>query len=154
MPSGGQIGSGVQIAYSLLSPHTWVEIPEIREVSSLPNIERDRVETTIHGVTSLRTYIPGLGDVSDLEFTVRANLDASSVHSTLRTLERDQTTVWIRVEVPVTSNLSTTTFVAYTMQARCSMWELEAPIDDLKVLNITFQFEDNYMFQLAMAAAF
>lgn len=154
MPSGGQIGSGVQIAYATGSPQTWVEIPEIREVSSLPNRERDRVETTIHGVTSDRTYIPGLSEVADLEFIVRANLDAGSVHATLRSYERSQTTLWFRVEVPVDTDLATSNFVAYTFQGRVATWELQAPIDDLKTIRVVVQYESDLMFQEEMAAAF
>lgn len=154
MPTGGQIGSGVQIAYATASPHSWIEIPEIREVSSLPNRERDRVETTVHGVTGDRTYIPGLSDVADLEFTLRVNLDAGSVHTTLRNYERTQTTLWWRVEVPVDTDLAASNFVAFTFQGRVATWELQAPIDDLKVCRVVVQFEGNLMFQEEMAAAF
>lgn len=153
MPSGGQIGSGVKIAYSLLSPHSWITIPEVREITSLPNRERDRVETTVHGVTGDRTYIPGLSDVGDLEFIVRANLDAGSVHTNLRALERAQTTIWVRVEVPVDPDLSTSTYVAYTNQVRVATWELSPPLDDLKTIRIVMQHQDNLMFQDEMNSA-
>lgn len=151
MPANGQIGSGVEIAYATASPQTWVAIPEIREVSSLPNRERDRVETTVHGVTSERTYIPGLAEVADLEFIVRANLDTGSVHTALKAYEVAQTTLWFRVEVPVDPTLSTSNFVAYTFQGRVATWELISPIDDLKTIRIVVQYEGSLFFQEEMA---
>lgn len=153
MPSGGQLGSGVKIAYSTSSPVSWTAIPEVREVSQLPNRERDRVETTIHGVTSERTYIPGLADVADLEFTLRANLDTGSVHTTLKGYEASQTTLWWRVEVPVDTDLTTANYVAYTFQGRVSRWNLTAPIDGLKEIEVTVQYEGNLMFQNEMSTA-
>lgn len=154
MATGGQLGSGVQVAYSLNnSPQTWIEIPQIME-AVIPVVERDRVDSTVHGVTSLRTYIPGLGDVRDGELTLLANLTANSVHMGLAVLERSQDTIWVRFEVPDTSNLSTTNFMAVQMQARVSGWVLETPIDGAKTLKVTFQFQDGFMLQPAMAAQF
>lgn len=154
MPSGGQIGSGVKVAYAAASPQSWTEVPEIREIVSLPNRERDRVETTVHGVTSERTYIPGLAEVSDTEFIVRVNLDSGSTHLALKALEASQATTWFRVEVPVDPTLATTTYTAYQFQGRVSVWELSAPIDDLKTARVVIQYEGNLMFQEEMASAF
>ena len=152
--TGGQLGSGVQVAYSLNnSPQTWIEIPQIMD-AVIPIVTRERVETTFHGVTSLRTYIPGLGDVRDGELTLLANLTSGGVHLALRTLERSQDTIWVRFEVPDTSNLSTTTFMAVQLQAKVASWELNTPIDDAKTIKVVFQFSDNYMVQDPMTAQF
>ena len=150
MPSGGQIGSGVKIWYAATSPTVWVQIPEVREVGQLPNRERDKVETTVHGTTSERTNIPGLAEVSDLEFTLRANLDAGSAHIALKNFEASQVTKWFRVEVPVDADLATSNYVAYTFQGRVSKWDLQAPIDDLKEIEVTVQYEGSLMFQEEM----
>ena len=152
--SGGQLGSGVQIAYSLnTSPQSWIEIPQIMD-AVVPIVTRDRVETTFHGVTSLRTYIPGLGDVRDGEVTVLADLEVGGPHLALEQLERSQDTIWVRYEVPQISNLSTTTYFAVQVQAKVGSWELETPIDGAKTIKITFQFQDNYMVQQPMASQF
>ena len=155
MPANGQIGSGVKIAYSLdASPQTWTAVPEIFDVTQLPNRIRDRVETTIHGTTADRTYIPGLSDVEDLVFVCRANLDAGSVHSTLRGYQNSQTTLWMRVEVPVDVDLTTTTYIAYQFKGRISAAPVSAPKDDLKTIEFTILHESDLFIQDEMASAF
>lgn len=154
MATGGQLGSGVQVAYSLNnSPQTWIEITQIMD-AVIPQVERDRVESTVHGVTSLRTYIPGLGDVRDGELTLLANLSTGGVHLALQQLERSQDTIWVRFEVPDTSNLSTTNFFAVQLQARVSGWTLDTPIDGAKTIKVLLQFQDNFMTQQPMVAQF
>ena len=147
MPSGGQLGSGVKIGFAVGSPHTWITVPEVRDVPQLPNRERDRVESTVHGVTSERSYIPGLADVRDLEFVLRANLDAGSVHMQIKALEVSQAVYWWRVEAPVDPTLATSTYVAWTFQGRVSLWDMTAPIDGLKEISVTVQYNANLMFQ-------
>lgn len=153
MPVGGQLGSGVKIGYATASPHSWVTIPQILGEPTIPAIERDRVETSIHGTQSLRSYIPGLGDVADLEFEVLADLDAGGVHLALQQLERSQASTYFRVEIPVTANLSTTTYVAVQMLGRVSRWRPKTPIDGAKTIEIAVQFEGSYQTQLPMASA-
>ncbi len=155
MPSGGQIGSGVKIAYSAnASPQTWTAVPEIFDVPGLPNRIRDRVETTIHGVTGDRTYIGGLSDVEDLVFVCRANLDAGSVHSTLRGHQNSQTTLWFRVEVPVDVDLAASNYIAYQFKGRISACPVSAPKDDLKTIEFTVLHESDLFIQDEMASAF
>lgn len=154
MPSGGQIGTGVKIATATASPNVWTAVPEIFDVSQIPNRIRDRVETTIHGVTGDRTYIPGLSEVEDLVFIVRANLDAGSVHSVLRNHQALQTTLWWRVEVPVDPTLSTSTYIAYTFQGRIASAAVSAPKDDLKTIEFTVLHESDLFIQDEMASAF
>ena len=153
MPTGGQIGSGVKIAYATASPHTWVAIPQIMGEPQIPAIERDRVDTTRHGTTSLRTFIPGLGDVADAEFEVLADLDASGVHMQLFQYERSQTTLWFRFEIPNEADLATAQYMAVTIQGRISKWVPKTPIDGAKTIQIAIQFTDNFMMQLPMATA-
>lgn len=151
MPSGGQIGSGVKIAYSANSPVSWTRVPELTDVTP-PTFERDDVEITTHGTTSLRQYIPGLADVTDLEFTMLANLTIGSVCTALSSLERSQTTVWWRVEIPVSSDLATTNYFAYQFQGKVKTWAVESPIDDAKIVNVVVKFNDNFMIQQEMAS--
>lgn len=151
MATGGQIGSGVKAAFATSTPHTWVEITQLLNVT-IPNVTRDRVETTIHGVTSLRTYIPGLGDVSDFELDLLADLDVDSVHMQLKSYEQAQTTLWFRFEVPNEATLSTANYYAVQIQGRVASWELDTTIDGAKTLKVTGQFEGNYMSQQAMTS--
>lgn len=152
MPSGGQLGSGVKIAFGPSSPISWTRVPEVLECT-VPQFERDRVEVTTHGEASLRAYIPGLADVSDLEFTVLANLDLNSVHMQLKTYETSQTTLWWRVEIPVDPELATSTYIAFTFQGRVAKWAPETPIDDRKTIAVTVQYNANMMTQQEMNSA-
>jgi len=150
--SGGQIGSGVRVAYALSSPHSWLEIPQITDVK-VPGITRSRIDSTIHGVTSLKTYIPGLGDVNDAELTLETDL-GDTTHQAIEALNISQTTVWVRFQIPVIADLSTTQYYAIQMQARVSSHVIETPIDGLKTTKVMFQFNANYFTQKAMASAF
>lgn len=152
MALSGQIGSGIRIGWSTGSPHSWNIVTQVLDVSSLPGIERDQVETTVHGITSLRKYIPGLGTVNPLEFQLLADLDASSIHFQLLDLNESQETVWWRVEIPNTSNLATTGFMAFQFQGKMQTWSPEAPIDDKKVINVAVLFSDNLMIQKTMSS--
>lgn len=153
MATLGQIGSGVKVAYATGTPHTWVEITQIMNCT-IPNRTRDRVETTIHGVTGDRTYIPGLSDVEDAELELLADLDATSSHMALEALERSQATTWFRFEVPNESTLSTAQYFARQIQGRVAGWTLNTPIDGAKTITVTIQFAANMMTQLPMASQF
>ena len=151
MPSGGQLGSGVKLGYAPASPHVWVTIPQVLGEPTIPAIERDRVDVSVHGTQSLRSYIPGLGDVADLEFEVLANLDVGGVHLALQALERSQASSYFRVEIPVTADLATTTYFAVQMLGRVSRWRPKTPIDGAKTIEIAVQFEGSYQTQEPMA---
>lgn len=153
MPTGGQIGLGVKIGYATASPQSWTLVPEVREIPSLPNRERDRIESTVHTLSSDRTFIPGMSEVTDLEFVVRGNLDAGSVHSLLRGYERTQTELWWRVEIPVDPDVATSTYVAYTFLGKIATWELNAPMDELKTIRIVVMQTGSLFFQDEMASA-
>jgi hypothetical protein len=151
MPAGGQLARD-RIFFSLGSPHSWTEVPEIRNVGALPNRERDKVETTVYSASSERTNIPGLATVSDFEFTTLANQSAGSVHQLIKRQEASQVTYWWRVEVSVSSDLSTTQYTAYTFQGKVSKWELTSSVDGVKEINITVQYSANLMFQEELAS--
>ena len=152
MATLGQIGSGIKIAFASGSPQVWTAVTQILDVSSLPGIVRDQIETTTHGVTSLRKKIPGLGEVSDLEFQLLADLDTTSTHFSILDLLISQETRWWRVEIPNTSNLATTGFMAFQFEGKVQTWNPESPIDDKKLINVTVLFADNLMIQKTMTS--
>ena len=141
MPTGGQIGSGIRIGYRTGSPGTWVPITAILE-GDPPQFTRDRVETTVHGVTGDRTYIPGLRDVSDIRALLLADLQRSTSpsHLALSDFEISQAIIWLRYEVPITSTLSTTNFYVYELQVRVSSFKVIPPIDGRKEIEVMFQY--------------
>ena len=152
MPSGGQIGSGIKAGYSTSSPTSWTEIPQILEGTPF-QVERDRVETTIHGTTSYRTYIPGLAEVSDCELVLLADLE-NAVHLELSDLEQAQTTIWFRYEIPITATLASTNYYVQEMQVRVGKFQVETPIDDRKVINVSFQYQSDFTIYESVASAF
>jgi hypothetical protein len=101
-----------------------------------PQLERDEVETTVHGTTTFRTYINGLGTISPMEMTLLANLSVGSTHMTLRSYLDSQDELWWRFEVPVSPNLATTQYIAYEFQGRVGSWSLGTPIDDAKTIDV------------------
>lgn len=154
MPANGQIGY-IKIAYAAdASPQAWTAVPEIFDVAQIPNRIRDRIESTVHGTSGDRTYITGLSEVEDLVFTVRANMDAGSVHSTLRTYQANNTTLWFRVEVAVDPDFATSTFIAYQFKGRISAAAVNAPKDDLKTIEFTVFHTADLFIQDEMASAF
>lgn len=141
MPLGGQLGSGVRVGYSLASPHSWVTVTQVLEAEP-PRFERDRVETSTHGTTTLRRYIPGLADVTDARILLLADLQRSTSpsHMGLKDLEKSQTLVWVRFEIPRDNDLGATVYFVYEFQARVSQWSLSTPIDGRKEIEVLFQF--------------
>jgi hypothetical protein len=147
---GGQIGSGVRVFLAVTSPHAWLEIPQITDVK-IPSIARSKIDSSVHGVQSLKTYIPGLGDVNDAELTLETSL-LDTTHQLLSTLERTQATYWFRYQVPAISDLSTTTYYAVQLQGRVASYVIDTPIDGLKTTKVNITFVSSYMVQNPMAS--
>lgn len=141
MPTGGQLGSGVRMAYAASSPQTWVEITQILEADAF-QFERDRVDVSVHGTTSERTYIPGLRDASDARSLLLADLDAatSPSHLGLKGYEQSQAIIWLRIGIPIESDLTTCSYWVQEAQCRVSKWALSTPIDDKKAIEVLFQY--------------
>lgn len=141
MATGGQIGSGIKAGYSTNSGSTWTTITQILE-GDPPQSERDQVETTVHGVTSTRSKIPGLSDISDARVLLLADFDrvTSPSHLGLSDLETSQDTVLFRYEIPISSNLASTNYFVYQFNARVGSFKPSTPIDDKKTIEVTFQY--------------
>jgi hypothetical protein len=156
MATEGTIGSGIRAGYSLASPHTWVRITGILD-GNPPQFTRDDVDTTTHGVTSIRKEIPGLSTVNDATLVLLADLDrlTSPSHLGLKDLERSQNTVWFRYEVPIDADLESTDYLVFEYQVRVKSWELTTPIDNRKEINVAFKFggDDVYQYE-GVASAF
>lgn len=136
MPSGGQL-SEVRIGFATGSPQVYTKVPEVFETGQLPERIRERVESTIYGVTGDRTYISGLSDVQDLVFTVRLNMDAGSVHSQIRELQFSKATRWWRVEVSVDADYSTNQVWGWTFQGEVASCVVTPTKDGLKTMEVT-----------------
>lgn len=141
MPTGGQLGSGVRMAYAASSPQTWVEITQILEADPF-QFERDRVDVSTHGTESERVYIPGLRDATDARALLLADLAraTSPSHLGLKDYEGSQTIVYLRIGVPISSDLDTTNYWVQEAQCRVSKWGVITPIDGRKEIEVLFQY--------------
>ena len=150
--STGQSGNGVRIFIALASPHTWLEVTGILGEPTIPEITRTRIESSIHGSQGLKSNVTGLGEVNDLEFELRADLTAGGRHTYLRDLRDARTDVWIRVQIPVSNDLSTTNYIATQFIGRFISWVPNTPIDGLKTISVSALFVSSYMSQNEMAS--
>lgn len=141
MPTGGQLGSGVRMAYAAGSPQTWIEITQVLEAEPF-QFERDRVDVSTHGTESERSYIPGLRDATDARALLLADLDraTSPSHLGLKDLESSQDIIWIRIGIPITADLDTTPYWVQETRCRVSKWGLNTPIDGRKEIDTLFQY--------------
>lgn len=146
MPAGGQLAD-VRIGFAEGSPQSWTIVPEIFDLSQLPERIRERVESTVYGTSGDRSYIPGRSDVQDLTFVVRLNQTAGSVHTQIRGLQFTQATRWWRVEVSVDADFATNKVWGYTFQGRVASCPVSPPKDDLKTMEVTVFHESDLFIQ-------
>lgn len=141
MPTGGQLGSGVRAGYALGSPHTWIEVTQLLEAEPF-QFERDRVDVSVHGTESERVYIPGLRDASDARLLLLADLQRSTSpsHLGLKDLESSQVIIYLRIGIPISSDLDTTAYWVQEALCRVSKWGLTTPIDGRKEIEALAQY--------------
>lgn len=141
MPTGGQLGSGVRMAYAAASPHTWTEITQILEADAF-QFERDRVDVSVHGTESERVYIPGLRDASDARALLLADLarSTSPSHLGLKDYESSQVLIYLRIGIPISADLDTTAYWVQEALCRVSKWGVSTPIDGRKEIEVLFQY--------------
>ena len=151
MPSGGQL-SEVRIGFANGSPQTWIKVPEIFEVSQLPERIRERIESTIYGVTGDRTNISGLSTVDDLDFTVRLNMDAGSVHSQIRALQFTKAERWWRVEVSCNADYSDNQVWAWNFTGEVASCKISPPKDGLKTMQVVVLHKADLFIQPTMTS--
>lgn len=152
MAVDGLLGNGVKVAYSAASPVSWIRIPQVLNVT-IPGLEFDEVETTVHSTGGLRRHIPGLGDVTEMELELLADLDETTTASfnALFNFQAARTTVWWRIEVPTTR--AQTKFTAFEFQGFVKTWSVDPPIDDRQVLTVSVRFDGTSFSKLAAGAS-
>ena len=121
MAVDGVLGNGVKIAYSAASPVSWTNIGQVLDVT-VPGLEPDEVETTVHGTSSYKRFMRGMIDVTELEATLLADLDegTSPAQDALFDYQAAGTTLWWRVEVPV--DRAQTEYTAFEFQGWVKKW--------------------------------
>lgn len=141
MAADGVMGNGVKVGYSAgTSPFTWVRISQVLNVV-IPGLEFEEIDTTVHSTGGLRRFMPGLGDVTEMELTLLADLDETTnvQHDALFDYQAARTTLWWRVEVPTTR--AQTKFTAFEFQGFVKTWKADPPIDDRQELLCSVRFD-------------
>lgn len=129
------------MAYAAASPHTWIEITALLEADPF-QFERDRVDVSVHGTESERVYIPGLRDASDARALLLADLEraTSPSHLGLKDYESSQSIVYLRIGIPIGSDLDTCAYWVQEARCRVSKWGVVTPIDGRKEIEVLFQY--------------
>lgn len=145
MATDGVLGNGVKVAFSASSPVTWTSVGQVLDIE-IPGLEPDEIETTVHGTSKFKRYMPGMIDVSEMTLSLLADLDESSAtesagpaQDSLFEYNQSQTTIWWRVEVP--ADRTQTEFVAFEFQGWVKNWKPSVPIEDKQTLEVSVRFD-------------
>lgn len=146
MATGGILGNGSKVAYSLNSPLSWTKVGQVTDIT-FPTWVADKVNIDTHSTSNkLHRTMAGMIAVGDPSFTVLSDFDpaSSADQSQLRTWNKDGTSVWWRLEVPV--NRAKTSFFGLEFKASVLSFEPATPIADKQTtkFNLSFDGEDIY----------
>ena len=142
MAQGGMIGNGVKIAYSVSSPVSWTAVGQILNVE-VPQLVADKIDRTVHSTNRYKRSLPGMIDVSDLTLEILQDLATTTgaQQRQLLTYLKAGTTIYWRIEIPVTRDQSS--YTAIEFQGYVGSWQPSAPMDDKQTLNCTIVFDDS-----------
>jgi hypothetical protein len=142
MAQGGLIGMGVKVGYATGSPQTWKKLEQVME-ASIPTLESDKLDTTVHAANRLKRNIGGLQGVQDM--TVKMLRDAYTATSpnqnSLFAYLASQTQLWWRIEIPADTDLATTLFEAYEFQGRVFSFSPTSEMADPQTLEVNVVFD-------------
>lgn len=141
MALGGVLGNGMKVGYSLASPMSWVRIGQLMDIPDFPQLISDEVDTMVHGTSRIKTTMPGMIEPPEVSLDMLADFDPATMPSqeVLRTLQRDGTTVYWRIEAPV--NRAQTSFRSWEFSAWVKEWSPSVPIEDKQTLHCVLKFD-------------
>ena len=137
--ANGLLGNGVKVGYSASSPVSFTTITNLLNVT-VPKLVADRVEKTTHGTGGFHRFLSGLLDVNPMSLELLTDHGAAS-HLGLSSLNRSKASVWWRIEIPVSRDLSTTQYRAIEFEGSVSEFSFDTPIADVQKTMVTIQFE-------------
>lgn len=137
--SAGLLGNGVKIGYSLTSPHAWVQVTNLMELT-VPKLVADRVAKDTHGAGGFHRFMGGLLDVQAMAFTLLTDHGAAS-HIDLARQNRTKESNWWRIEIPVDRDLATTQYRPVEFEGSVSEFSFDTPIADVQKTMVSVQFE-------------
>ena len=140
MATGGMIGDGVKVAYSIGSPMAWTEVIQLADID-FPGMVADDVGNDVHGSAGFHRSMPGLFAVEDFTFTVTSDFDevTNVVQNALWGLRAQKTTIWWLIELP--TNRAKTKFVGFEFQGYVAGIVPNAPIDERQDTVYTVRFD-------------
>lgn len=140
MAQGGLLGNGVKVGVSTGSPVSWTRILQVTDVVP-PQFTADKVNIDTHSTTNnLHRNRAGLNDVSDATVTTLSDLNpvTNPGGEVLRLANSNGTTVWIRIEIPVTDARDSFRSIEFS----CTVGSVvpATPIADKQTTQYTFVF--------------
>jgi len=140
MSTGGVLGNGKKLAYSLTSPVSWIEIPQLIDFE-LPQWVADKVDTTVSSSSKLKRSMPGMIDISDMPASFLYDPDEITTpeHDALLDLNLAGTTIWLRGEIP--ANRLLTRYKAFEFQAYVASWQASGALEARQELKVVFRFD-------------
>lgn len=133
------LGFGSKAMYSVTSPHSWVNITNLRDLQ-IPKFVSDKLEETTHGTQALKRYRSGLSDVGDTVIKVLSDFTLA-VQRDLRDYATTKTVLWLRVEIPLTDNfVIDNKWIALEYQVDVGEFGPMAPLEANQEIDIIFRF--------------
>jgi hypothetical protein len=143
MATGGIINNGTKFAYSPASPVSWTRLGQILESPDL-GIQRDKVDTTVHGTSIFKRSMPGMAEVMAMSITLLSDPSqaTSAAQDAMRTYCVAGTTIYFRAEIPV--DRSQSAFRAVEFQAYVKDFTLTGGTpEDRQECQLTVEFDDS-----------
>lgn len=140
MATGGNIGNGSKLGYSLTSPTSYVRVGQIMDTPKWITLVRNLVDTTVHSTSFVMTSIPGMAPTPEVQIKLLADFDTvtSPTHETLRGFQTNGTSVWWRLEVPVQP--AQTTFRAWEFLGTVREYTPTIQIAAVQTIMVTITF--------------
>lgn len=122
MALSGVLANGVKVGYSAASPVSWTAVGQVLDIE-VPGLEPEEVETTVHGSSDFRRFMPGMTDVTEMALRLLADLDegTSPAQDALFNYQAAGTTLWWRVELP--ADRAQTEYTALEFQGWVKNWK-------------------------------
>lgn len=149
--TGGQIGNGTRVFYAEdTSPFDWQELGQLLDVT-VPGLNPDEVETTVHSTQPWKRFIRGMIDVGELGLMILQDLDSATSpdQRKLFDLQAAGTTVQWRIEIPVDRDLATTDYAAIEFAGWVKKWSPKTPIAGRQELEASVRFDGDSFSLLA-----
>lgn len=148
----GVLGNGLKIAYSVSSPISWIQVPDIMVFDKMFELVSPRIDTTVSGV-SIKTTIAGIPDAPELSFTKLSDPNPSTgvAEETIRALQLAGTIVYWRWERP--TNTARTLFRGEVFQGYVLSFGPSAPVTDKQTVKVVLSYSGGYVIDSTAGAS-